>query len=159
MIVFFILLVVIWTALKLQVMAGAKCVCNIFEWVRETKEVGNHWSGNLPCCYRLQVFKGSLRSILGTPRLGKLQTGHGSWKFENHWSWARPKVNVCAAEDNLDVKLQSVYKVWVHGKKTHKVWEHPSRPLNSTNAIRSSLDRAIIIKLNKPMGRKNNLNK
>jgi len=29
----------------------------------------------------------------------------------------RPKVNVCAAAENLEEELQGVYKVWVHGKK------------------------------------------
>jgi len=30
---------------------------------------------------------------------------------------ARPKVNVCAAAENLEEELQGVYKVWAHGKK------------------------------------------
>jgi len=37
MIVVFILLVVIWTPLALQVMAGAKGLCSTFEWGREIK--------------------------------------------------------------------------------------------------------------------------
>jgi len=55
----------------------------------------------------------------------------------------RPKVSVCAAKENFEEDQHGVFKVWVDGNK-HKVWDHPSRPLNSTNSIRSSLDRAII---------------
>jgi len=42
MLLFFILLVVIWTPLQLKVMGGAKHFYNIFEWGREIKMVGNH---------------------------------------------------------------------------------------------------------------------
>jgi len=55
----------------------------------------------------------------------------------------RPKVSVCAAKENLEEEQQGVFKVWVGGKN-HKVWDHPSRQLNSPNSIRSSLDRATI---------------
>jgi len=50
----FVLSVVLWTPLKLQLMAGAERLCHIFEgvaslcyvfeWGREMKKVGNHWS-------------------------------------------------------------------------------------------------------------------
>jgi len=43
MIVFFILLV-IWTYLELQVMAGAERLCKILEWGREIKKIRNHRS-------------------------------------------------------------------------------------------------------------------
>jgi len=67
-------------------------------------------------------------------------------RYEKHLEQqkGRPKVSICAAEENLEEELLGFYKVWVDGKK-HKVWDHPSRPLNSTNSIRSSLDSAIII--------------
>jgi len=35
---------VIRTPLELQLMAGAECLCHIFEWGREMKKVGNHWT-------------------------------------------------------------------------------------------------------------------
>jgi len=58
----------------------------------------------------------------------------------------RLEVSFCAAKENLEEELQGVYKVWVNGKK-HKFWDYPSRPLSSTNWIRFSLNRAIIIKI------------
>jgi len=42
-VVLFILSVVIWTPLELQLMAGDERLCHIFERGREMKKAGNHW--------------------------------------------------------------------------------------------------------------------
>jgi len=44
MMCFFILSVVIWTPLELQLMAGVEGLCHILEWGRDMKKVGNHCS-------------------------------------------------------------------------------------------------------------------